>query len=184
MMRLPLLILIACGLWLSAGCSHMQAQDYQGQQPALVLEEYFQGGLQAWGMFQNRRGEVKRRFHVDIQGRMEGDELVLQEDFVYADGERQQRIWRIRKLDAHHYEGRADDVVGVARGAQYGNALNWEYRLRLEVGGKHYVVHFDDWMYLQDERVMINRATMSKWGIRLGEVTLVFIKTDAGTAAP
>ncbi|WP_201345580.1 DUF3833 domain-containing protein [Thiohalobacter sp. COW1] len=184
MTRLPVLILIACSLLLSAGCSHMQAQDYQGQQPPLVLEEYFRGELQAWGMFQNRRGEVKRRFRVDIDGRMEGDELVLQEDFVYADGERQQRIWRIHRLDEHHYEGRADDVVGVARGAQYGNALNWEYKLRLEVGGKHYVVHFDDWMFLQDERVMINRATMRKWGIRLGEVTLVFVKTDPGTTAP
>jgi hypothetical protein len=37
-------------------------------------------------------------------------------------------------------------------------------------------VQFDDWMYLMDQRVMLNKATMSKFGIRLGEVTLSFVK--------
>ena len=37
-------------------------------------------------------------------------------------------------------------------------------------------MQFDDWLYLVDERVMLNRATMSKFGIRLGEVTLSFQK--------
>ena len=32
-------------------------------------------------------------------------------------------------------------------------------------------VDMDDWMYLVDERVMLNRAVMSKFGVRLGEVT-------------
>ena len=42
--------------------------------------------------------------------------------------------------------------------------------------GKVYHVDFDDWMYLIDERVMLNRATMSKLGVRLGEITLSFTK--------
>jgi len=37
-------------------------------------------------------------------------------------------------------------------------------------------VQFDDWMFLVDERVMLNRATMSKFGITLGEVLLSFTK--------
>jgi NAD(P)-dependent dehydrogenase (short-subunit alcohol dehydrogenase family) len=44
------------------------------------------------------------------------------------------------------------------------------------VDGKVYEVQFDDWMYLMDERVMLNKAVMSKFGIRLGEVTLSFYK--------
>jgi hypothetical protein len=40
-------------------------------------------------------------------------------------------------------------------------------------------VQFDDWMYLMTERVMLNKATMSKFGIRLGEVTLSFVKRPA-----
>ena len=48
--------------------------------------------------------------------------------------------------------------------------------LRLPVDGKEYEVQFDDWMFLVDERVMLNRATMSKFGVTLGEVLLSFSK--------
>jgi len=57
-----------------------------------------------------------------------------------------------------------------------GNALNWQYTLRLPVDGRDYEVQFDDWMYLVDGHVMINKAVMSKFGLRLGEVTLAFHK--------
>ena len=66
--------------------------------------------------------------------------------------------------------------MGVAEGRSTGNALNWRYTLNLPVDGKVYEVQFDDWMVLMDERVMLNKAVMSKFGIRLGEVTLSFTK--------
>jgi hypothetical protein len=37
-------------------------------------------------------------------------------------------------------------------------------------------VQFDDWMYLMNDKVMLNKAAMSKWGVNLGEVTLSFVK--------
>jgi hypothetical protein len=101
---------------------------------------------------------------------------VLDEDFVYSDGTTQKRIWTIRKLPDGRYTGTAADVVGEAQGQAAGNALNWRYTLALPVDGKVYNVQFDDWMYLVDEKVMLNRAVMSKFGIRLGEVLLSFTK--------
>jgi hypothetical protein len=166
-----LLVLVAA---LVAGCGSMKAEDYAGTKPTLVLEEYFLGEVRAWGIFQDRSGKLRRQFTVDIDGRMEGEELVLTEDFVYADGERSQRIWRIRRIDEHRYEGRAADVVGVATGVAYGQALNWRYDLNLAVGDDTYRVHFDDWMFLHEDGVLVNRAAMSKLGIHLGDVTLFF----------
>ena len=69
-----------------------------------------------------------------------------------------------------------DDVVGAAEGRAAGNALNWRYTLSLPVDGKVYAVQFDDWMYLMSDRVMLNKAAMSKFGFSLGEVTLSFDK--------
>jgi hypothetical protein len=37
-------------------------------------------------------------------------------------------------------------------------------------------MNFDDWMFLVDDRVMLNRAAMSKFGISFGEVSLSFTK--------
>ena len=105
-----------------------------------------------------------------------GNEGVLDEAFTYSDGTTQRRIWRLTKHADGHYTGTADDVVGTARGQTQGNAFRWGYTLALPVDGKVYHVDFDDWMYLIDERVMLNRATMSKFGVRLGEITLSFTK--------
>jgi hypothetical protein len=111
-----------------------------------------------------------------MTGRWDGNKGVLEEDFVYSDGQTQRRVWRLEEVSPGRYLGRADDVVGEAVGVAAGNALNWRYTLSLPVDGSVYEVQFDDWMYLMDDRVMLNKAVMSKFGIRLGEVTLAFNK--------
>jgi len=101
---------------------------------------------------------------------------VLDEAFTYSDGTTQRRIWRLTKHADGRYTGTADDVVGTANGQTRGNAFRWNYTLALPVDGKVYNVDLDDWMYLIDDRVMLNRATMTKFGVRLGEITLSFTK--------
>jgi Protein of unknown function (DUF3833) len=159
-----------------AGCAAPDVTTYATQRPPLDLRRYFDGLVTARGMFSDRSGEVKRRFTVAMQCRWEGDDGELDEQFDYADGERQRRVWRLRHLGQGAYTGRAADVVGEARGQTSGNAFRWGYTLRLPVDGRTWDVDFDDWMFLIDERVMLNRATMSKFGLRLGEVQLAFIK--------
>jgi hypothetical protein len=85
-------------------------------------------------------------------------------------------VWTLVREGDGKYPGRADDVVGTAVGEAAGNALRWRYVLALPVDGKTWHVDFDDWMFLMDEQVMLNRSVMSKWGFRLGEVTLSFRK--------
>jgi hypothetical protein len=158
------------------GCASQDIGSYAAERPALDLARYFNGKVIAHGIFQDRSGQVVRRFTVDMEGRWEGNQGVLDEHFSYSDGTKDRRIWRLTKHADGHYTGTADDVVGTATGQTSGNAFYWTYTLRLPVDGKVYEVRFDDWMYLMDERVMLNRATMSKLGVRLGEVTLSFQK--------
>ena len=161
---------------LLAGCAAPTPADYAAQRPLLDLKTYFNGELVAHGIFTDRSGKVARRFTVLMTGTWNGNEGVLDERFTYSDGKTERRVWRLTDLGNGRWEGRADDVVGVATGEAAGNALNWRYTLALPVDGKVYEVQFDDWMYLMDERVMLNKAVMSKFGIRLGEVTLSFTK--------
>lgn len=150
--------------------------DYAAEKPLLDLSTYFNGELAAHGTFTDRAGKVARRFTVVMKCSWSGDSGVLDEDFTYSDGKKERRIWRLKKLPGGKYTGTADDVVGTALGQVAGNALQWKYTLRLPVDGSVYEVQFDDWMYLIDERVMLNKARMSKFGIFLGEVTLAFYK--------
>lgn len=158
------------------GCAGPQVNEYASEKPPLDLRQYFNGTLDAYGVFTDRSGKVVRRFTVVMRCTWNGDEGVLDEDFTYADGTTQKRIWRLTHRGNGRYEGRADDVVGVAEGQVAGNAFRWGYTLALPVDGRVWNVQFDDWMYLLDDRVMLNKAEMSKFGIRLGEVTLSFVR--------
>ncbi|WP_395702944.1 DUF3833 domain-containing protein [Aquabacterium sp.] len=159
---------------LLAGCAAPKPSDYAAATPKLDLSRYFNGKLQAHGIVVDRAGKLLQRFTVDLEGRWQGQEGVLEEHFLYADGRREQRTWRLSAGPDGSYRGRAADVVGEALGQAAGNALNWQYTLRLPVGDQVYDVQFDDWMFLVDEQVMLNRAVISKFGLRVGEVLLSF----------
>ena len=161
---------------LLSGCAGPQVQDYAQEQPALDLKQYFNGPMQAHGIFTDRSGKVVKRFVVDMQASWKGNEGTLDERFTYSDGTKQTRIWYLTDHGNGRYTGRADDVVGEAEGQTAGNAFRWAYTLALPVDGRVWHVQFDDWMYLMDQRTMLNKAVMSKFGIRLGEVTLSFTK--------
>ena len=154
----------------------MTISDVSQSTPKLVLEKYFLGKTYASGIFEDRFGTVRRQFTVDIEGTFDQNVLYLVEDFVFSDGERETREWMIKRSGKDTYEGRADDVIGVARGQSLGNTLNWRYDMRLKVGGSSVKVHFNDWMFLQPNGVLINKATVSKLGVDIGRVTIAFTK--------
>lgn len=171
-----LLLLLACVL---AGCTRLDLADFAGAKPPLELEQYFDGRLKAYGQFQTRFGEVKRRFVVDIDGKWDGSTLKLHEDFVYDDGETETREWTLSKTADGGWEGRAGGVVGSAAGRGAGNAFNWQYDFDLPTDDGTVRLHFDDWLFLQQDGVLINRAYVSKFGITVGEVIISFFKQPA-----
>jgi Protein of unknown function (DUF3833) len=158
-----------------AGCASLDVATYRAEKPMLDLAQYFNGTVDGWGMFQDRSGKVLKRFTVRIDARWEGNQGTLDEHFEYSDGTKENRVWKISK-DGNRYTGTAGDVVGTAVGTAAGNALSWNYVLALPVDGRTWNMDMDDWMYLIDDRTMLNRTTMSKFGFRVGEVTLSFRK--------
>ncbi len=156
----------------------MNLNNFSNSKPTFTLEEYFLGRTEAWGLFHDRFGNLKRTFKVDIQGTLSEDILTLDEKFVYDDGELDQRIWKIKILGNKKYTGTADDVVGEALGESEGNALNWKYKLNLKVKDSTIQVDFDDWMFLQDRNILMNRAEVKKWGFTVGVVTITFLKIN------
>lgn len=162
---------------LLAGCSKVDIAQYADNKPAFDIFSYFEGKTSGWGMVQNRSGKLLRQFVVAIDGTFTDENtLVLEEQFIWSDGEESTRVWTIKKTAADTYVGTADDVVGTAQGISSGNALNWRYHLNVEADGSTWKIHFDDWMFLQPDQVLLNRASMSKFGIHLGDITIAFTK--------
>ncbi|WP_261842688.1 DUF3833 domain-containing protein [Aliamphritea ceti] len=142
----------------------------------LDIFNYFQGKTLAYGIFEDRFGKLRRSFKVYIQGDIDGQKLRLTEDFQYDDGEKSQRVWLITDQGDCVYSGEAEDILGAASGLQESHYLYWRYSMNLEIQGRAWKVQFDDRMYLLNEKVMVNRARVSKWGLTLGTVSIFFSK--------
>jgi len=165
-------------LLLVSSCSDHTIKSYSGEEPKLNLREFFDGYIYALGIVQDRSGKVIKRFKVDIKAYWEGEKAILDEKFIYSDGKKSSRVWEINEIGRSKYEGRANDVVGIATGETAGNTFYFEYDLDLLVGDTTYKVNFEDWMYLLDEKTLLARSYMNKWGFDLGEVTIVMNKRE------
>ena len=171
-----LLAIFFIGTGLLAGCASPQIADYAAEKPVLDMRQYFNGTIDAYGVFADRSGKVIKRFTVVMKCSWDGDTGVLDEDFTNSDGTKDRRVWTLKRGADGKYTGTAADVLGEANGEEKGNAFRWGYTLKLPVDGKIVEVQFDDWMYLMSDKVMLNKAVMSKFGFKLGEVMLSFVK--------
>ena len=154
-------------------------KQFENTKPKFDLFNFFKGDTIAYGIFEDRFGKLRRQFRVNITGTIDNDTLKLDEKFLYDDGEKSSRIWKIKKIsdkNSTKFVGSAEDVEGFAVGQSVGNTLNWSYDIYLKIKGKNLKVKFNDWIYQQDKNVAINRAYVSKFGIEIGSVTLVFLR--------
>ena len=157
-------------------CSDMKPVDYKDIEPKIKIEEYFLGDVKAWGILQNRSGKVIKQFTADLNGKWDGSILILDEKFNWSNGEVQTRQWKIIKKNEHYYEGTAEDVVGTAKGYSYGPVFKFEYVLLAPWKSREIKIKFDDWIFKQDDKIAINKANMTKFGIKVAELTVMFVK--------
>ncbi|MBI1250672.1 MAG: DUF3833 family protein [Alphaproteobacteria bacterium] len=138
-----------------------------------VIEEDLLGRTTARGEFRAING-VRRGFSAELNGSLDGETFTLAERFAYDDGETDQKTWRLTRVGDGEYIGVREDVVGQARGYQDGAAFRLEYDVRLpdENGEPGRKVRFRDVLVETDDGVILNRATVGYWGLRVGSVDL------------
>ncbi|MGI8435629.1 MAG: DUF3833 family protein [Chthoniobacterales bacterium] len=178
-MRQASLIFLAFAL-LAGGCSTMQPTQFAQERPLLDPVKYFTGATNSSGVMETRGGDPMRRVTTQTDGKWDGSVLLLEQELAFSDGTKQHRSWRIRRLDAHHFEATANDMVGTARGEAYGNCFHWSFTLALSPGNPLGNVRMTQWMYLQpDGRTLLNHSTIRKFGLVVAQVTEQFRRENA-----
>ena len=89
------LLLLFISILLLNSCSSMKPIDFKDQKPRLIIEDYLSGNVKAWGILQNRSGKVTRQFSADLNGKWDGNQLILDETYNCSEGEVQKRQWKI-----------------------------------------------------------------------------------------
>jgi len=158
------------------GCSNSSMENVVSKNLSFDLLEYFEGETTAWGLIVDRFGNLQRTFKVRLNGNIDNKQLLLKEYFTYNDGETEYREWIITKTETSTYEGKSKDTIGVAKGKQKGNTMRMVYDTTISIGETDIRVSFDDRFVKADKKVVINRAEVLKWGIKIADVTIFFSK--------
>jgi hypothetical protein len=141
-------------------------------------EVFFDGQLTAHGVVKDRAGKVTRYFNAEIKGSFDGSVITLDEDFIFDDGEKQKRVWKITKQPDGRYIGTAGDVVGDAVGQIAGNSMFLKYVLDVPYKDRTIHISIDDRMYLVEPDLLINECKMTKFGFKVGQIILVIKKVE------
>tara|TARA_R110002020_G_scaffold6689_19_gene28432 strand:+ start:267 stop:809 length:543 start_codon:yes stop_codon:yes gene_type:complete len=168
----PLAALPLCAILAAAPA---QARDFK-------LEDFFEGKTYAYGSFAAITG-LRRTFRVDLTGKVRGPELVLREDFVYDDGERDTKTWVFIRTGPGTYTGTREDVLGQTTVRVSGNTARFNYRVDLDPKGKSNVVRFFDKLVLEDDGTVRNTALVTKFALPIARVRVNFARTREGAEA-
>ncbi|MGI8967120.1 MAG: DUF3833 family protein [Limisphaerales bacterium] len=158
------------------GCSSLQPRDFANSSCTFEPDKYFMGHVRSWGVTENRAGEPKSRFTTESFGKRDADgDVTIEQNFRFEDGRTKTRSWRVHRIDAHHYEATANDVVGKARGEAQGNAFRWEYTIALKPGNPFSHVRVQQWMYLPEgTETLFTRVAVKKFGIKIAQISESF----------
>lgn len=155
----------------------LQRNPDRTSMPTFNMAEYFEGRTRAWGLFETITGKVKKSFVADIEGRWDGTDFLMEEDFTFSDGEKETRTWRL-KFDADgSFRASCADTPTPGKGVIKDMRGDLKYSMALNVGGRKVMLSFSDLFYQVDEYTVINRAKVKKFGIPVGQVLISFRKS-------
>lgn len=172
MKKLLLLFIVV----LLTSCAESGVQQYSSLQPAFNAEQFFNGPLSAHGILKDRSGNVTRTFNATINANWNNGTGTLEERFEFNDGEVQFRNWTLVPQGNRNYLATAGDVIGEGKAETAGNAFHLVYTLQIQYNDKPLTLAVDDWMFRVNDKVVINRSTLSKWGFNVGSIELTILK--------
>lgn len=167
-------------LILASACAAAPPVPESALTQPFIIERDLVGASTARGEFRSITG-VRRGFSAELQGSWDGRTLTLVEDFIYDDGERDRKTWRLTRVSDGRYVGTREDVVGEAVGYQDGAAFRLEYTMMLpSENGRGRTVRFRDVMVMSPEGIR-NDATVGWFGLRVGSVSLLIEREQSAS---
>lgn len=166
-----------------AACASPSIEADSRPDPVLPIT-WFTGLTFAYGVFETRGGRVSERFTTRLEGRPSADGgFELFERFVYPGGFTWARTWLFRPRGEGLYDGTAETVVGVGRITSRGDTIRMNFTADQPTRTGSVRLRFDQRLTRLADDTVVNRSMVSKFGVRVGRITMVFTKPDAPHSA-
>jgi hypothetical protein len=135
---------------------------------------FFEGELEGFGIIEDRDGKPINRFRITTHSSWAGDTGTLREDFTYADGGSEQRLWTLQLGADGTLKGVSADDKGALTATQSGDVLDLEYDLWREINGKpiRFTMQERRMIIAQNPDAILARIAMKKGKFPLARLTV------------
>lgn len=155
-------------------------------QKKFTLEGFFNGETVGKGTIFSKTVGAARSFNVSTVGTWDGKILTLIENYQYAAGDREQRIWKFKKTGDGTYTAESKEIQKKAKVEIKGRVASFKYQKKLPRPGKKPVkVTFTEQWTLQKNGVLASTSKLSKV-VRVGREAINFVRAgnEAALKAP
>jgi hypothetical protein len=129
------------------------------------------------------RGRIAERFSMRMEGRPVPGGFTLYERFRHPDGFTWARTWTFRPRGGGVYDGTAETVVGTGRIEVLGDSIRMRFTADQPLRRGSIRLGFDQRLTRLEDDVVINRSTVSKFGVPFGRITMTFVKSGSTHSA-
>jgi hypothetical protein len=98
----------------------------------------------------------------------------MRQTLTEGDGTVAHRDWHLRRLSPGHFSATANDMAGKAEGVAAGRVFHWSWVWARKPGNPLFNITMSQWMYAMPDGTMMNRTTLSKFGVIVAEVSEQF----------
>ena len=146
------------------------------QFPKLKFEVYFSGKVTAFGHMtlyypKKRIKNIKAKF----SGKFHRDKLNLNEEFIDGNS-KTNRAWTFQKISELNFIGHENNVLSPFNVRVENNILNMNYKFKTSYKNYDFSVNIEDSMYLINDKILLNKSKISKFGITIAETILLYTK--------
>ena len=140
-------------------------KKYSNDKVKLDIRNQMNGNLKGFGIWQDKNGIIIKKFTVEISGSWEGDKGVVKQQFSFDNEKKDSRTWLFDIENDNSFSAIGHDIVGTAKGVQYGNASKMNYILSVVAAdGKKQNLAVEDWTYAVNDKSLISVLTLKNPG--------------------
>lgn len=146
----------------------------------LSLQDFFRGRLSAKGSVENFKDGTRRDFTMAMSASWTGSKGTLIEDVVYADGQREHKVWSFDKVSDGHFTGTREDLTRDATVVEDAEGIGMSYKANTRLpSGTTLNLAFDDRLTAVSPDVVTVRSDVSYLFIPAARVTMTITRLAA-----
>lgn len=139
------------------------------------IVDYFDGKINGHGVIE-RSDRIVDRFDMVVEANFKNGVLTLDETFLFDKTKPYRRVWSMREIEPGVWSATADNVKGTTKIIVRDGVVTMNYLADFPYNDGFITLRFNQRLFSMENGMVLNRSRLSKFGVSVGTVTVIFRK--------